>query len=73
MANNSNWEVNEPLHLLKNMKLACCVFQVGKLNNEPIYKTVSGDTLVEPSLMEYYVHSPYLEYFKRAYNKHIQT
>ena len=49
------------------------IIQVGSLYGEPVYKTVEPDTFISPSLLEYYIHSPYMDYFKRAYNSHIQV
>ncbi|XP_066993771.1 NADH dehydrogenase [ubiquinone] 1 alpha subcomplex subunit 13 [Anabrus simplex] len=41
-------------------------WQVGTWYGEPIYKTLPEDTLVKPLFQEYYVHSSFRDYAKRA-------
>ncbi|XP_071449667.1 NADH dehydrogenase [ubiquinone] 1 alpha subcomplex subunit 13 [Hetaerina americana] len=40
-------------------------WEVGKWNGEPIYKTIPADTLIDPMVSEYFVHSSYRDYAKR--------
>lgn len=49
--------------LMKNVK----DWKTGTLYGEPVYKTVSSATLIEPSLNEYYVHAPEKALFDRVY------
>ena len=55
------------------MTLNAFDLQVGKWQGEQVYKTVDQDQFIDPSLLEYYIHSPYLDFFYRAYNSHIQV
>lgn len=48
---------------MKNVK----DWKTGTLYGEPVYKTVSDDVLMEPSLNEYYAHAPPKTLFDRAY------
>lgn len=49
------------------------LFQVGKWGGDPIYKTEDKGEFHDPVLMEYYAHAPYMDFFKKAYEPHIQT
>jgi len=42
-------------------------WEVGKWRGEKIYKTLPNDSFVNPSIKEFYAHSPYMDYFNRAY------
>lgn len=51
----------EERDLMKNVE----GWEVGTYYGEPIYKTVSDDTLVEPRIREYYIHNSYGDAKKR--------
>ncbi|KAF4519448.1 hypothetical protein B566_EDAN008675 [Ephemera danica] len=42
-------------------------WEVGTLYGEPIYKSVTSDTLMEPHPIEFYVHAPYKSYAERLH------
>lgn len=42
-------------------------WKTGTLYGEPIYKTVSDEILIEPSLNEYYAHAPDKTSYDRVY------
>ncbi|KAG8236498.1 hypothetical protein J437_LFUL016410 [Ladona fulva] len=42
-------------------------WEVGKYYGDPIFKTIPPDTLITPHAKDYYVHSSYKEYAKRAF------
>lgn len=44
-------------------------WEVGTWYGEPIFKTIPKDKLVDPSFDEFYVHSHYRDYAKRAHLK----
>jgi len=48
---------------MKNVK----GWKTGTLFGEPVYKTVNSDKLIEPSLNEYYAHTPEKVLYDRAY------
>lgn len=41
-------------------------WEVGTWYGEPVYKTLPTDTLVEPTPEEFYIHSSYRDFAKRA-------
>lgn len=43
------------------------LFQVGKFYGESIYKTVDDTEFINPSMQEFYAHSKYWDYYKRAH------
>ncbi|XP_026466807.1 NADH dehydrogenase [ubiquinone] 1 alpha subcomplex subunit 13 [Ctenocephalides felis] len=46
---------DEEARLMANVK----GWEVGKLYNEPVYKTVPKDAFVQPSFTEFYIHADY--------------
>lgn len=70
MKNVPGWEVRLILYhtekppLLRLSLFAC--FQVGTYYGEPVYKTLPEDTLVTPIFKEFYAHTDWKAYAKRA-------
>jgi len=56
-----NRDVEE--NLMKNVK----GWKTGTLFGEPVYKTISDDVFIPPSLNEFYVHAPPKTLYDRAY------
>lgn len=54
---------NEEAELMKNVE----GWKVGTWYGEKIYNTLPDDTLVEPQIFEYYAHSSYANFAKRAF------
>lgn len=47
--------------------------QVGKWKGEQIYKTLDRNDFNDPILCEYYVHAPYMDFWKKAHEAQIQV